>query len=304
MSRTRGKSPKSLRHAKSSQDRVNRFFEVCDNVPVSLQRLEHAFAACLTPEELFLAIRQKEKLTAQSRHVLFNALENLSSASSVRQLAAGFASDLMNAERKTYRDAQNTNYCLERLFGLLSRKAQIRVASFWLADKYADSKKRFLRLAGDIDASNSTQAIFDHWRSTRDQAAAKHLIYDAPLSWLVKHAEAFLAAELAPWMTARLLLRLSKREPNIIERIRNSDQISYLYLCAKTGRRLDQSQILDLFFSSIDDHDRRGLALWAIGTLKHWQALEAILKEAAGISSEDEARILTRYPTRHPSGGL
>ena len=107
--------------------------------------------------------------------------------------------------------------------------------------------------------------------------------------------EHFMAADLEPWLTSRLLLRLSELDPEIIERIRDPDPITYLYLCAKTGRELSASTAADLFFASTASRDRRGLALWALGTMGHWKTLEIILTTADDLSKEDEKRILARF---------
>lgn len=278
-----------------NRDRIERFFQIIEDVPSSLIGLDYAFAACLTPQELFDALNQKEKLRSHSRHVLLNATEKLTATLEIQELASKLAHKLIECSHSNYQEARSANYILSRIFELLYEDTQSAVISFWLADKYADSKQRFIKLAGKRRGSGGADVIFAYWRKTRDDIAAKHLIYDAPLTWLMDRVEHFMAADLEPWLTSRLLLRLSELDPEIIERIRDPDPITYLYLCAKTGRELSASTAADLFFASTASRDRRGLALWALGTMGHWKTLEMILTTADDLSKEDEKRILARF---------
>lgn len=278
-----------------SKDRIERFFQIIEDVPSSLIGLEHAFAACLTPQELFDALNQREKLRSRSRHVLLNATEKLTTTPEIQELSSQLAHKLIENTRSNYRETQSTNNILFRIFELLGEDTQSAVISFWLADKYADSKQRFIKLARKRGGIGGADVIFAYWQKTRDNMAAKHLIYDSPLTWLMDRVESFMAADLEPWLTSRLLLRLSELDPEIIERIRDSDPITYLYLCAKTGRELFASTAAELFFASTANRDRRGLALWALGTMGHWETLEMILTKADDLSKEDEKQILAGF---------
>ena len=105
-----------------------------------------------------------------------------------------------------------------------------------------------------------------------------------------------MTADLEPWLLSRLLLRVSAVLPDVVESIRERDPITYLYLCAKTGRKLCDQDAVELFFASLEE-ERRGLALWAICTLGCWDALECIAARSAEISKHDQDSFSAKYET-------
>jgi hypothetical protein len=284
----------------SIPDRVERFLNVIVSVPSSLSGLEYAYAACLTPSELFVCLERSIR-AAHARHVLLNAIDKHPSADEIKRLASAFAQRLLQTPRSRYSDVQAINYCLNRLFLHLDEEVQAIVIAFWLSDRYADSKKRVISLVSKSLSFGGTEIILAYWKKTGDRLALKHLIYDTPLEWLRDNFEDFLGFDIEPWLISKLFLRLSQILPGIIERAREQDPITYLYLCAKTGKKISDNEAKELFFNNLEE-ERRGLALWAIGTMGCWSALEYITSCSEEISQIDEATFVARYEAlRNPT---
>lgn len=278
----------------ASLARIAHFVEVFKTERPNLIGIHNAFAASLTPAELLEALR-RVILEPHARHVVLHAIDRHPDSRKVEQLSTIFVAELLGRERSNYREAQAINVCLYRLFNRIDDASQTKVVKLWLSDRYADSKKKFIAVARRRQDLREVEAVFEYWRRTEDKSAIKYLVYHAPVEWLHEHIEPLLERSLEPWLISRLLLRLADRDKNIIERVRTSDPITYLYLCAKTNRRLSNPDAMKLFLSGVADTDRRGLALWAIGRLGLWDVLQELSSRAECILADDERRFRSQY---------
>ena len=277
----------TARTLKSNSMRVRKFLQVIRNVPSSLIGLEHAYAAALSVDELFAVLRQSIT-ESRARYVILNAIDSCSPSDKLTVAASEFAAALLNASRENFREAQSHNLILDRLFPHVGVQTQASIISCWLSCRFADSKKRFVKWAQRKAGFGGDDEIFLYWQNTSDTAAVKHLIYDSDISWLKRNSDKLLKSTLKPWLLSKLLLRMSEHQPEIIELARARDPITYLYLCAKTGKSISAPDAVALFDGSARDVQRRGLALWAIGKLGLWNALNSISSNAEKLAKQDE----------------
>lgn len=274
-----------------SPKRIAKFLEIVHGVPPSLAGLEHAYAVALSLQELLSALEQSLR-DAHARHVILNAVDGKAGTPEFEEAVTNFAKSLVRLPRATFRVVQAQNLVLDRLFPLVSHDTQAAIMACWLNCEYADSRKRSLKWMQRSAEFGGPDQILAYWKSTGEEAAAKHLIYDTPLDWLEKNAAELLLADLPSWLLSRLLLRLSEHNPRAIEKARSRDPITYLYLSAKTNQPVSNEDALNLFDAAKTDLARRGLALWAIGRMGLWTTLDSIAARSEELSELDVRTIL------------
>lgn len=94
----------------------------------------------------------------------------------------------------------------------------------------------------------------------------------APPAYLVAHVEKLLPFVRDPWRRRKLFLRAAEDDEAVVERLRGLDAVSFVYCKTKLGQAVDSGYIKDVYDACEDSSDR-GLLVWCMGKLGHWELL-------------------------------
>ena len=76
----------------------------------------------------------------------------------------------------------------------------------------------------------------------------------------------------------KLYLRLIGKSPSIIERLKDEDPVTYIYLRFKANQPLKHEEAISLF-QKAHPTDRSGIMIWAIGKMGLKKTLEELLAQ-------------------------
>ena len=133
---------------------------------------------------------------------------------------------------------------------------------------------RWLKATKSVPLLFDPQVALAYWRETLDYRAAKSLAYQAEPKFLSK-----ILAELTSkcdqgWIVSKAILRVGTVDEEVWSLVRDKHPVTYLYLCAQTGRFVSDLEAWSLVSNpQIND---RGLAIWAIGQMGMVTVLDRI----------------------------
>jgi hypothetical protein len=126
--------------------------------------------------------------------------------------------------------------------------------------------------------------LYRTWLRTTDSEAASVLIQNAPHDWLNEHCQQ-LAPSADEWSFRRLCIRVGSEVPQLIAALRSVDEISYMYVMTKLGKRVAPAEAREIFERHRHD-DRAGLLIWCLGLQGFGEIVADIVRRADEIGHE------------------
>lgn len=118
------------------------------------------------------------------------------------------------------------------------------------------------------------------------------LAYSGEQDLLTEILPELVASRCKGWVVSRAALDARVVSEAVWTTIRKEWPATFAYLCAKTGRQLDEDEAIAIVLEAGRlDVSSRGLAIWAIGRLGMWRTLDKLGTMAPDILAADLARL-------------
>lgn len=269
-------------------DRVSYIQEFADApVPVEADSFVHAFVRCLSPEEsVELLQRSLVGDTAVRRAVLRRVCSYIENGSIVDP--SGLLANLQHQVTSgPSRHRNGCAYCLLEVSKSCDARVRRNIQSFLGSSKYVGLRRRSYKLY-EADVPESRSLLEHAWQMFHDSEAAWLIVKTFPPEFLLKSKLELVGTLTEGWQLSRMYLRLAEIAPALVDELRKSDPVSYLYVMAKLGRSVGAQTLSSIFNASLGD-ERLGLVLWCMGELKEWDQLVAASARTSEIAN-------ARYP--------
>jgi hypothetical protein len=238
-----------------------------------VRNLLHAYAACLSPQELCDAAVSALYASAEVRGAIRNRLLWMGREGQALMEIDTLGLRLMMLAPVAAQVRVRIEALLSHIYPLLRAPTRQAPLDRWRDRGTRGAAARWLNAIADDKLLFSVDLVLAYWRQSRDWRAAKLLVY---------RAEPGLVADILPdliegcggWIVSRGVLRANSVSEKSWTAIRANFPATYAYLCAKTGRSLSEQEAF-VIVEEAEGGDR-GLAIWAIGQLGMISVLDRI----------------------------
>lgn len=251
----------------------------------------HAYVACLPLEDLCVAIAitltDSVTLRLTLRHRLLRLLRensNLGHNEAVVMLVRAIRTEDKNTKVRQAIDA-----LYSALFEHLPIPIQQEILENWIDRGTRGAMARWFKATESLVEHFEEAVAISYWRSTQDWRAAKSIAYHARPTTLAEFLPELVEQYVEGWILSKAVLRSSYVDEATWRVIRDLHPATYLYLCAKLNRRIENDEAISLVKTSAGPlfGDMRGLAIWAIGQMKMVAALDQIGEILPELSKRD-----------------
>jgi hypothetical protein len=257
--------------------KLDRYLEMADKSDLPSGMLG-AFAACFTWDEVADVLANVIDDADWVRRPILNRVLRLAQDTPNSRALNGLVSKLLEVAGEQVRLRRRVGSVLSALFGFLTVATQRKVIAYWQGSASVDSQDRWLKAVEQYDRHFNAEEIFRFWRDTRHWKAAKLIAYRAPPTFVQTALEEIIEHCDQGWVVSRAALRACRLSEAHLDNIRMRFPVSYVYLCAKTGRQLAEDVAIETFIKEGPETftGSRSLVLWSIGHLGMWDTLEKI----------------------------
>lgn len=167
-------------------------------------------------------------------------------------------------------------YCIKELLTAFPYEAPINYLKILLDSKYVTIRRRAYNIIKNKWFDEYIELIKGVFYKNCDIEAARIFINKLPLSYLESSFDFLDKVTQYDFIRRKLYLRLIEQSPSIIERLKDEDPVTYVYMRCKAEKPLTHDEALELFFKA-QPTDKSGIMIWAIGKMGLSQTLEELL---------------------------
>lgn len=187
---------------------------------------------------------------------------------------------------------QGCGYCLEKFWHVVPELLRFEIMRFFLGNRHRDMRLRGYKLLRKNWLINYEGLVESAWTEFQDPEAASIIARNWPVSSAIERLHELMPF-LDPWDVAYLFLRAEDVMPGSSERLREIDEISYIYVRAKVGKPLRSREAWDVFRRNRHD-ERVGLLIWSFGQMQLTEVLMRIAAQRQEVFEEKRALFLAR----------
>jgi hypothetical protein len=262
-----------------------------------VRNLLHAYAACLTFDDLVDGTVEFLDGPASIRGALRNRLVRLASRSATPTQLEALAARLVALKPPNRLSRTTLDTLLSALYANLPATARRAVLDRWIDTGKPSDAARWLKALAEDDLHFDAQAILAYWRATRDWRAAKALAYRAEVELLTEILPELIRSVGEGWIISKAALRAGSLKVEDWEHIRGAFPASYLYLSAMLKHPVSPADAVRLVRASGGGFDgQRGLAIWALGEMDLADALDEIRGMESVFRADDLAKLGIELP--------
>ena len=257
------------------------------------RNLLHAYTACLPIEELCEAAVRTFNSELSVRRAILTRLLRIGGEKGCEEQLDQLGSRLLGLSPAGAKERLRIDALLSQLYAFFSPPTRQIVLERWRSRGTIGAGVRWLKAISSDTLLFEINAIVDYWRATGDARAAKLLAYRGDAPFLANLLPELVERCQEGWIVSRAALNAGLVSDACWEAIRGKFPATYAYLCAKVGRPITEAEALDLVRESGASWpaDDRGLAIWALGQLGMWSALEQIRMLVPDFHAEDLAKM-------------
>ena len=173
---------------------------------------------------------------------------------------------------KKFKHRATCGYSLELIIENLSKKDKRKVVNNLLDSKYAQLRKRaYKQIEKDFDKYYEKRLI-NNFKNYQDEYLIWFILKNFSDEFAYKNFE-ILFENCNDYQLSKLFLKVTKIKPELIEKIKEIDEISYSYITAKNNFELSDNEAIELISKNEND-ERFGLLIWSIGQHGKWLVLK------------------------------
>lgn len=248
--------------------------------------LINALISSLSPEEACTLLKLSLSLASIRQYVVAKVLRDVNRE--FLEVHRALVQDLMNTfDSLTYKEKISCSCILSTLYPALPRDLKLEVAQFLLSSRYVFARRKACKLIQQNWMSEYADLVIEAWDKYKDPEIADVIVEKLPIQLVKENFDALtnVLLKLGPNHLARLYIRLGKFDPEVVDLLRNIDEITYAYVCSKINKQISYSEAIDIFEKNRHS-DRVGLLLWAYGQLGLWKVLEKIASRVEKLQKE------------------
>lgn len=172
---------------------------------------------------------------------------------------------------------QSAASSLAYLCDFLPENTQNEIILFLLGSKYIGVRKKGYKKVNKLNSANSW-LIEQDWKIYHDFDCARILIDYFPIKFLETNLGEIQEKVLGTSYLSRLFIRLTQHDPLYLIKLRNIDEITFVYVSFKT-KNIVSEELAYSIFENNKHSERIGLLIWCFGKMKFWATLEKISSE-------------------------
>mgnify|MGYP003111298489 FL=1 len=252
------------------------------------RNLLHAYVACLTFVELMTAAKLSLEDSKDISGAIRNRLVRLGREGKALREIDSLGTELMQGTHPNQRARRRVEALLSHIYPFLMPPTRQAVLERWRGRGTRGAGRRWLKAISNDELLFSLDLVFQYWRESRDENAAKVLVNSADPNRLTELLPELVAHCESGWIVSRGALRARSILNETWMSIRTKFPATYAYLCARMDRNLTEQEALDI----IGETDAgvfgdRGLAIWAIGQLNMSSVLDRVWENRERIYISD-----------------
>lgn len=266
--------------------------------------LFHAYIACLTLPELCEALFRHLGSDAKIRRPLRNRLVKIASESVGESQPEELVRRLLATTSNVAAERRSIDATLSHLYPHLLPQTRAAVLDRWKGRGTRGAAARWLKAITNDPLLFSIDEILSYWRVSNDDDAAKVLATRGDRTVLKDVLPELVDRCSQGWIIGRAAMNAAAvADPEWIQ-IRDKFPATYAYLCAKLHRQITGEQAIALVRAASSTHSSwptndAGLAIWAIGQMGMWDALDRV----RDLVPELEAQALAKIGLERPPNG-
>lgn len=176
-------------------------------------------------------------------------------------------------------------YCIKELLTALPDKESVYFIKRLLESKYVSVRRRAYAFLKNHWIEECIDLIKDAFYKYQDIEAARVFINNLPVSYLESSFDSLDNATRNDFIRRKLYLRLLDQSPSVIERLKDEDPVTYVYMRFKANNPLTHQEAMKLFYKA-HPTDKSGIMIWAIGKMGLRKTLDELLAKWPKIESD------------------
>jgi len=240
--------------------------------------LLHAYVACLTFDDLCAAIANNLSAPGHIRSALKGRL--------LRTLKEPLDQEVLNCLVEATSSAAQLHKPLRPIvdalhagiFDTLPLPTQHDLMEQWLDRGTRGALRRWLKAAKAHPELFDERAVLALWMRTADPLALRAICLQGTEGLLRSLMPEIVRNCEEGWLVSKAVMRAGPPDEETWEDIRAKHPATYLYLCAKLRREIDNKSAIDLVLATPEFGypDTRGLAIWALGQMGMRSSLDEL----------------------------
>nr|WP_166309149.1 hypothetical protein [Bradyrhizobium sp. 2S1]MCK7664922.1 hypothetical protein [Bradyrhizobium sp. 2S1] len=255
--------------------------------------LLHAYIACLSIPDLCRAITESLTAPVKLRLALRRRLLRLLSDGNLQLYDKQHLYDLIERNRATALNQKAVRPVVEALlsavFEFLPAHQQQSIIEAWIDRGTRGAAARWLKAVALVPALFDENAVMAYFRLTGDERAAKRLASQASPAFLTEILGELVDRCEEGWIVSRAAMRADTVDDAVWPVIRSKHPATYLYLCARLGRSVCETDALELVITCPNSimNQTRGLAIWSVGQMGMIRVLDEIVARGEELHRRD-----------------
>jgi hypothetical protein len=174
-------------------------------------------------------------------------------------------------DEKGFIKKESCSYGIDLLFESLPTREKNQILKVFLNSKSSRNRDRaFKRI--NSNWNKKYQIIIEQtWYNHRDPFCLQIILNHFSSEFLLENYKNILI-HTKPHQTSKLFLRLGAINLDLVNELKNIDQISYSYVLTKFNKKLSDSEAKEFLRNNFMD-DRIGLLLWCYGQMGLWDSI-------------------------------
>lgn len=172
----------------------------------------------------------------------------------------------------TRKKATPCAFCLEQLFEGCDLEMREMIVQLLMNSRYKDMRNRAYRILREHWDNRWEPQVETAWAAFREPSCAVLAVERMPTWFLGDNFDELFAALPSFWPFGKLFGRLAEVKPEHWNRLRQKDGVTYAYVHAKMGLRIEAAEAIRLYEEN-KGHESVGLLVWSIGKMRLWEAL-------------------------------
>lgn len=238
--------------------------------------LYRAFVLCLTPEETCQVLdlaQERTKFDFVVRKIYEDTLEGFQECH--RLLVSSLLETL---KRSKQRKGARCASVLAALYPKTPKEIQKTIIEALLTSDYWVVRSRAYCALSENWRNDFLPLIVTTWNNFHDKETAEFIIEQSPPKFLAEHIDELAKDVSYSKHFSELFIRASEYDSGVLEKLKESNGITYAYVLHRKGEKLDNTSASDIYHR-IKDETKIGFLLWCFGRMKLWENIMEVYED-------------------------
>lgn len=193
-----------------------------------------AFQACLTPEESCLLISRNLMINSKMRNYPIRKIkkEIETSYSDFHKRLVAKLLKVLTSNRYKYLERNRSSLILYDLYPVLSKRTKTNILKKMITSKYKPVRDRGYKILQQNKDNSFREIIQSNWETYFDPYAGEIICKHFPNEYIYSQID-YLKEVMEDWRIRQVYAKLSPDYPQLIENLKDSSPLDYIYMMAK-----------------------------------------------------------------------